>query len=91
VGNDGGACNDGKGNEKQGRACSWQKLQFLILIGRYNDSETDPVIDAGRGTGRRLCVFCDGLRGRVPGLLKRIFACDGLRVPVKELALGVDV
>ena len=40
---------------------------------------------------RRLCVFCDGLRGRVARLLKGIFACDGLRVPVKELALGADV
>jgi hypothetical protein len=49
------------------------------------------VIDGGRGIGRRLCVFCDGLRGRVPGLLKRILAGDGLGVAVKELALGVDV
>jgi hypothetical protein len=41
--------------------------------------------------GRRLCVFRDGLRERVARLFKRIFACDGLRVPVKELALAVDV
>ena len=41
--------------------------------------------------GRRLCVFRDGLRERVARLFKRIFAGDGLRVPVKELALGVDV
>jgi hypothetical protein len=40
---------------------------------------------------RRLCVFRDGLRERVARLFKRIFACDGLRVPVKELALAVDV
>jgi hypothetical protein len=41
--------------------------------------------------GRGLCVFRDGLSERVARLFQRIFACDGLRVPVKELALGVDV
>ena len=41
--------------------------------------------------GRRVCVFRDGLRERVARLFKGVFACDGLRVPVKELALGVDV
>ena len=49
------------------------------------------MIDAGDGIGGRLCAFRDGLRGRVAGLLKRIFAGDGLGVAVEELALGVDV
>ena len=46
------------------------------------------VESAARG---RLCIFGDGLRERVARSFKRIFACDGLRVPVKELALAVDV
>ncbi len=41
--------------------------------------------------GRRLCVCRDGLRERVARLFKGLFACDGLGVPVKELALAVDV
>jgi hypothetical protein len=54
--------------------------------------ETDSVgVEAESAAGRRLCVFRDGLRERVADLFKRIFACDGLRVPVKELALAVDV
>ena len=48
-------------------------------------------VEVESGAGRRLCVFRDGLRERVARLFKRIFARDGLRVPVKELALGVDV
>ena len=39
----------------------------------------------------RLCVFRDGLRGRVARLFKRIVKGDGLGVAVKELALGVEV
>jgi len=65
--------------------------KFQFLSDARNDLETDPVIDGGRGIGRRLCVFRDGVRERVARLFKRIFACDGLRVAVKELALGVDV
>jgi len=54
--------------------------------------ETDSVgVEVESAAGWRLCVFRDGLRERVARLFKRIFACDGLRVPVKELALGVDV
>jgi len=54
--------------------------------------ETDSVgVEVESAAGRRLCVFRDGLRERVAGLFKRIFACDGLRVPVKELGLAVDV
>ena len=54
--------------------------------------ETDSVgVEVESAAGRRLCVFRDGLRERVARLFKRIFACDGLRVPVKELALAVDV
>jgi len=54
--------------------------------------ETDSVgVEAESAAGGRLCVFRDGLRERVAHLFKRIFACDGLRVPVKELALAVDV
>ena len=54
--------------------------------------ETDSVgVEVESAAGRRLCVFRDGLRERVADLFKRIFACDGLRVPVKELALAVDV
>ena len=48
-------------------------------------------VEVESAAGRRLCVFRDGLRERVARLFQRIFACDGLRVPVKELALGVDV
>ena len=48
-------------------------------------------VEVESAAGRRLCVFRDGLRERVARVLKRIFACDGLRVPVKELALAVDV
>jgi hypothetical protein len=48
-------------------------------------------VEVESAAGRRLGIFRDGLRERVARLLKRIFACDGLRVPVKELALGVDV
>ena len=48
-------------------------------------------VEAESAAGRRLCVFGDGLRERVAGLLKRIFARDGLGVAVKELAFGVDV
>ena len=66
-------------------------VRRAIRIWRTNDLETDPVIDGGRGIGRRLCIFRDGLRGRVPGLLKRILAGDGLGVAIKELALGVNV
>jgi hypothetical protein len=54
--------------------------------------ETNSVgVEVESAAGRRLCVFRDGLRERVARLFKRIFACDGLRVPVKELALAVDV
>ena len=48
-------------------------------------------VEVESAAGRRLCVFPDGLRERVARLFKRILACDGLGVPVKELALGVDV
>ena len=48
-------------------------------------------VEVESAAGRRLCVFRDGLRERVARLFKRIFACDGLRVPVKELAFAVDV
>ena len=48
-------------------------------------------VEVESAAGRRLCVFCDGLRERVARVFKRIFACDGLGVPVKELALAVDV
>lgn len=44
------------------------------------------VVEVESAAGRRLCVFRDGLRERVARLFKRIFAGDGLRVPVKELA-----
>ncbi len=61
-------------------ACACQRL------------ETNSVaVEVESAPGRRLCVFRDGLRERVAGLFKRTFACDGLRVPVKELALVVDV
>ena len=54
--------------------------------------ETNSVaVEVESVAGKRLCVFRDGLRERVARLFKRIFACDGLRVPVKELALAVDV
>ena len=54
--------------------------------------ETNSVaVEVESAAGRRLCVFRDGLRERVARLFKRIFACDGLRVPVKEVALAVDV
>src|ERR1035441_10220850 len=54
--------------------------------------ETNSVaVEVESAARRRLCVFRDGLRERVARLFKRIFACDGLGVPVKELALGVDV
>ena len=49
------------------------------------------VVKVEAAAGRRVCVFRDGLRERVARLFKRIFACDGLCVAVKELALGVDV
>ena len=48
-------------------------------------------VEVESAAGRRLCVFREGLRERVARLFKRIFACDGVRVPVKELALAVDV
>jgi hypothetical protein len=48
-------------------------------------------VEVESAAGRRLGIFRDGLRERVARLLKRIFACEGLRVPVKELALGIDV
>ena len=48
-------------------------------------------VQVDSAAGRRLCVFRDGLRERVASLFERIFACYGLRVPVKELALAVDV
>ena len=48
-------------------------------------------VEVESAAGRRLCVFRDGLREGVARLFKRIFACDGLRVPVKELGLAVDV
>ena len=48
-------------------------------------------VEVESAAGRRLCVCRDGLGERVARLFKRIFACDGLRVPVKELALAVDV
>ena len=54
--------------------------------------ETNSVaVEVESAAGRRLCVFRDGLRERVARIFKRIFACDGLRVPVKKLALAVDV
>jgi len=54
--------------------------------------ETNSVaVEVESAVGKRLCVFHDGLPGRVSGLLKRIFARDGLGVAVKELAFGVDV
>jgi hypothetical protein len=54
--------------------------------------ETNSVaVEVESAAVRRLCVFRDGLRERVARLVKRIFACDGLRVPVKEPALAVDV
>jgi len=54
--------------------------------------ETDSVaVEVECGAGGRLCVFRDGLPERVARLFKRIFAGDGLGVPVKELALAVDV
>ena len=54
--------------------------------------ETNSVaVEVESAAGMRLCVFRDGLRERVARLFKRVFACDGLRVPVKELALAVDV
>ena len=54
--------------------------------------ETDSLaVEVEAAAGRRLGIFRDGLRERVARLFKGIFARDGLRVPVKELALGVDV
>ena len=73
------------------QVASFSLVCRAIWIWRTNDLETDPVIDGGRGIGRRLCVFRDGLRRRVADLLKRIFTGDGLGMAVKELALGVDV
>jgi hypothetical protein len=42
-------------------------------------------VEVESAAGRRLCVFRHGLSERVARSLKRIFACDGLRVAVKEL------
>ena len=54
--------------------------------------ETNSVaVEVESAAGKRLCVFRDGLRERVAHSFKRIFACDGLRVPVKELALAINV
>ena len=54
--------------------------------------ETNSVaVDVASAASGRLCIFRDGLRGRLTGVLKRICACDGLGVSVKELALGIDV
>ena len=66
--------------ERLFRVCSRRRLE--------SNSVGVEVESAG---ARRLCVFRDGLRERVARLFKRIFACDGVRVPVKELALAVDV
>jgi len=67
-------------NERLFHVCSRRRL------------ETNSVaVEVESAAGRRLCVFGDGLRERVARLSKRIFACDGLRVPVKELSLAVDV
>jgi hypothetical protein len=86
-----GACTDGKSNGSKGEFVHDRDSNSQFLSDDTNHLETDPVIDVCRGIGRRLCVFRDGLRGRLTGLLKRIFAGDGLGMAVKELALGVDV
>ena len=91
VGEEEGACSDGKSNGSKGEFVHDRDSNSQFLSDGINDLETDPVIDGGRGIGRRLCVVRDGLRGRVAELLKRIFAGDGLGVAVKELALGVNV
>ena len=48
-------------------------------------------VEVESAAARRVCIFRDGLSERVARLCKRIFACDGLGVSVKELALAVDV
>ncbi len=54
--------------------------------------ETNSVaVEVESAAARRVCIFRDGLSERVARLCKRIFACDGLGVAVKELALAVDV
>jgi hypothetical protein len=68
------------------------KTERLFHVCYRRGLETNSVaVEVESAAGRRLSVFRDGLRERVAGLFKRIFACDGLRVPVKELALAVDV
>jgi hypothetical protein len=70
-------------------AFSNERLFHVCSRGRL---ETNSVaVEVESAAGRRLCVFRDGLRERVARFFKRILARDGLRVPVKELALHVDV
>jgi hypothetical protein len=70
-------------------AINTERLFHVCCRGRL---ETDSVaVEVESAAGRRLCVFRYGLRERMARLFKRIFACDGVRVPVKELALAVDV
>ena len=70
-------------------AISTERLFHVCSRQRLESNSVAVEVEAA--AGRRLCVFRDGLRGRVARLFKRIFAGDGLGVVVKELALRVDV
>lgn len=71
-------------------SCYSTERLFHVCAERRLESNS-VAVEVESAAGRRLCVFRDRLRERGAHFFKRIFACDGLRVPVKELALAVDV